>query len=127
MMGLLNMCEERGSGVVRVIAQVEIFQLPPPEWRTDVTHTLAFLFAHRTAMPMERSERIRACYQHVCLMYAARQTATNSTVRKRFNIPEGNHAQASRILKETIKDGLIKPADSENKSSRFASYIPFWT
>jgi hypothetical protein len=33
---------------------------------------------------------------------------------------------ASKIIADTVEAGLIKPADPENESKKFASYIPFW-
>ncbi len=39
MMRRLNICEERGSGVDKVIAQVEMFQLPAPEFIAGENYT----------------------------------------------------------------------------------------
>lgn len=51
---------------------------------------------------------------------------TNSSLCQRLNIVTKNQAIASRIIKETLKKNLIKPFDPENKSNRYAKYIPFW-
>jgi predicted HTH transcriptional regulator len=127
MMRRLGICEERGSGIDKVIASIEMFQLPPPDFRTDQTHTRVVLFAHRGLGRMDRDERIRACYQHACLNWVTGGKATtNETLRKRFSIEDRNYPVASRIIAETIKAKLLKPQDPENKSRKHAKYLPFW-
>ena len=51
---------------------------------------------------------------------------TNSTLRERFKIPEQDYPIASRIIRDTIDAGLIKPDDPENKSKKHARYVPIW-
>ena len=51
---------------------------------------------------------------------------TNQTLRERFQIEEQNSAIASRIIKETVKAGLIKEEDPESNSRKHRKYIPFW-
>jgi hypothetical protein len=50
---------------------------------------------------------------------------TNSSLRQRFGIEERNSAVASRIIRDTLQDGLVKPYDPE-QGKRFAKYLPFW-
>lgn len=126
LMRRLNICEERGSGIDKVIFQVEMFQLPAPDFQVTSSHTKAILFAARKLAGMDRSDRIRACYQHACLCWVSNQKMTNASLRKRFGIIEKNYAMASRIISETIREGLIKPYDPENTSKKHASYVPFW-
>ena len=33
---------------------------------------------------------------------------------------------ASRIIKETLEEGLIKIYDPSNKSKKLVKYVPFW-
>src|ERR1035438_737625 len=47
LMRRLNICEERGSGIDKVISQAELFQLPAPEFLSYENHTKAVMFAHR--------------------------------------------------------------------------------
>ena len=44
----VNICEERGSGVDKVVFQVELFQLPAPDFQVTATHTKAVLYASRS-------------------------------------------------------------------------------
>jgi ATP-dependent DNA helicase RecG len=122
----INVCEERGSGVDKVIFEVEFFQLPAPEFVSTENHTKVILHSHRSLNKMEREDKIRACYQHCCLKYVSSSRMSNQTLRERFKIEEKNYATASRIIADTIEAKLIKPADAQSKSKKFATYIPFW-
>lgn len=122
----INLCEERGSGIDKVIFHVELFQLPPPDFRETDTHTLAVLYAPRKLAQMTENERVRACYQHACLCLVSNQQMTNASLRKRFAITDKNYPAASRIIAATIEAGLIKPHDPENRSRKHARYVPFW-
>lgn len=122
----LNFCEERGSGIDKVIFEVEFFQLPAPEFIETDNHTKVTLFSHRPLTKMERSDKIRACYQHCCLKYVSGERMSNQTLRTRFNIAEKNYAIASRIISDTMDAKLIKPADPQSRSRKYATYIPFW-
>jgi ATP-dependent DNA helicase RecG len=122
----LNICEERGSGIDKVIFQVELFQLPAPDFQVSASHTKAILYAPQKLSDMNALDRIRACYQHACLCWVSNKQMTNTTLRERFGIDEKNSAIASRIISETIKAKLIKPAEPDNKSRKLAAYIPFW-
>jgi predicted HTH transcriptional regulator len=75
---------------------------------------------------MGRKDKIRATYQHCCLMYVTNQKMTNQTLRERFKIEEKNYSIASRIIKESISEELIKQEYPENNSRKYMSYIPFW-
>ncbi len=122
----INICEERGSGIDKVINSVEIFQLPAPEFNVNSKHTEAILFTYRELKDMDKSDRIRACYQHACLRFVCREQMTNESLRKRFAIDDKNYSMASRIIADTINEGLIRPYDLENKSKKHAKYVPYW-
>ncbi len=122
----INLCEERGSGIDKVISSVELFQLPPPDFRVVEDNTIAILYSDKKLNNMTQKERIRACYQHACLQFVSNEEMTNSSVRKRFGIESQNYATASRIIAETIKANFVKPSDPTNKSRKHSSYIPFW-
>jgi len=122
----INVCEERGSGIDKVISSVELFQLPAPEFITGEGFTRIILHSYRPLSKMDKEDKIRACYQHCCLKYVEHEKMTNTSIRKRFNIKEKNYPMASRIISDTLEVKLIKEADPNNNSRRFASYIPFW-
>jgi len=123
LMRRMNICEERGSGIKKVIEAIEEYQSPAPDFRTTSQHTIAVLFAPRPIADMDTQERIRACYQHACLWYVSGKRITNSSLRDRFGIEKRNYPMASRVLKDTIAAGLIRQAGGTKKD---ATYIPFW-
>ena len=102
----LNICEERGSGIDKVIDAVESHQLPAPEFLAMESHTTTILFSPRTFTEMNRDDKVRACYQHACLRFVCRDVMTNATLRKRFGISETNAAIASRIISDTVEQHL---------------------
>ena len=126
LMRRLGICEERGSGFDKVVHEIEFFQLPAPDVRTDTTHTRVLLFAHRVLSRMDGRDKERACYLHSCLLFVSNRVMTNTTLRERFNIAEEDYPLASRIILDTVKAGLIKLADPDSKSRKHAKYVPFW-
>jgi ATP-dependent DNA helicase RecG len=126
LMRRIGICEERGSGIDRVVGAAEVFQLPPPDFRHVSDNTVAYLFAPQELGQMSREERIRACYQHTCLKYVTNQRMSNESLRSRLGIAKHNYPFASRIIRDTVSAGLIKPIDGPTGSRKLASYVPFW-
>ena len=126
LMRRMNICEERGSGIDKVVKAAEAFQLPAPRFDTLSEHTKATLFAPRKLAAMDKEDRIRACYQHASLRYVSNDFMTNTSLRQRFAIADENYAIASRIIAETIEAGLVKRLDPESKSKKHSKYIPYW-
>lgn len=125
LMRRMGICEERGSGVDKVVAETERHQLPAPLFETPEGFTRAVLFSQKPFREMKRADRSRMCYLHACLKYVEREPMTNSSLRLRFGISEANMAKVSRLINDAIKDGLIKPQDP-NQGRKYASYVPFW-
>jgi len=121
----VGVCEERGSGVDKVVFQTEFYQLPAPVFETTDEHTRAILFAHRPLKAMDKEDRIRACYLHACLRYVQRDFMTNTTLRKRFGIVEKNSAMASRIIGDALKAKRLLLYDA-TVGSRAKKYLPWW-
>ncbi len=121
----IGICEERGSGIDKVIAQTELYQLPAPIFEQTDEHTRVVLFAHKDYRDMEQEDRIRACYQHCCLKYVNREPMNNTSLRERFQIDEGNSAMVSRIIKQTIEAGLIRLYDPKANRKAYR-YVPSW-
>ena len=121
----IGVCEERGSGVDKIVFQSELYQLPAPLFEAPEGATRVTLFAHQPLSEMGRDDRIRACYLHACLRYVQRQEMTNATIRERFGIEKRNSATASRLIKEAVTAGMIGPYDA-NASRKLMRYVPFW-
>lgn len=122
----IGICEERGSGIDKVIGSAEVFQLPAPDFIESEKRTKAILYSYQKLKDMSRKDKIRACYQHCCLRYVSNEKMTNQSLRARFNIDARNSALVSRIIDQTFKNGLIKLDDPENTSKKYAKYIPIW-
>lgn len=122
----LSVCEERGSGIDKVISQVELYQLPPPDFRATDGSTVTVLYGPREFAKMDRTERIRACYQHACLWFVSGKRMTNASLRQRLGIKDSNYPVASRVLRDTLDAELIKAHASGSESKKDASYVPFW-
>jgi len=122
----IGVCEERGSGVDKIVFQTELYQLPAPLFETTGEHTRAVLFAYRELREMDKEDRVRACYLHACLKYVQRDFMTNTTLRARFGIDDKNSATASRIIRDTISSGLIRCHD-ETVGSKARKYLPWWS
>ena len=124
-MRLLGFCEERGSGVDRVVHLCEVYQLPAPLISADSASTHITLYAPKKLTRMNKADKIRATYLHACLRFVSNELMTNKSLRERFDINEKNYPQASRILRDTIDAGfiLVNPSSAKSKEK---SYIPFW-
>ncbi len=121
-----RICDKLGSGFDRIINECEHFQLPAPKILTQQHHTKVILFAYQELNEMDKNDKIRACFQHSCLRYVSNEKMTNESLRNRFKIEQKNSASASRIIKDTVNEGKIKPEDEESKSKKYKKYIPYW-
>ncbi|MCU4187647.1 putative DNA binding domain-containing protein [Flavobacterium sp. HXWNR29] len=121
-----GMCEEKGSGIDKVIFYNEMYQLPAVDFIVSEKRTRITLFSYKDLSKLDKKDKIRACYQHACLRYVSNDIMTNQSLRERFQIEEQNSAIASRIIKDTINDGLIKDDDPMSNSRKYKKYIPFW-
>lgn len=126
LMRRMNMCEERGSGIDKVISHIEAYQLPAPDFRVAGSSTVAVLLGPRTFAEMDREERIRACYQHACLLYVSGKRMTNATLRQRLGIKGSNYPIASRIIRDTIDSNLVRAHLIGIGGKKDSSYVPFW-
>lgn len=121
----VNICEERGSGVDKVVIATERYQLPAPLFETGDNFTRVILFAHKELKDMEKEDKIRACYLHCCLKYIQRDFMTNASLRERFNIDAKNTAMVSRIIKDALEVKKIYIYD-ETVGTKARKYIPYW-
>src|SRR6185312_2071045 len=120
----LGICEKKGSGMDKVVINIELYQLPAYDIQIQERNTKVILYAYQKLSEMDRKDKIRACYQHACLKYITNDKMTNASLRERFKISDENAAMVSRIIKDTYDAGLIKEEDPENKSRKYTKYIP---
>ncbi|MGB0431880.1 MAG: ATP-binding protein [Bacteroidia bacterium] len=120
LMRRMRICEERGSGIDKVIAEVEVYQLPAPEFIAGDNYTRVVLYSPKSLRQLSKPDKVRAVYQHCCLKYVSGEYMTNQSLRERFDIEKKNYSIVSRLIKETIDAGLIDEYDNSRM------YVPFW-
>ena len=125
MMRRFNFCEERGSGIDKVVELAEVYQLPAPLFEAPNGFTRATLFAQKPLSEMDKTDRVRACYLHACLRYVMKLPMNNASIRERFGIAEKSASQASRLLKESVDAGLVVIRDLE-VGAKSRTYLPYW-
>ena len=126
LMRLFGICDEKGSGIDRVISAAEESHLSAPDIRSGADRTDVIVFGPRQFSEMSPDERIRAAYQHCALKYVVRDHMTNQTLRIRFQLPDGKTSAVSQGISATIDAGLIKPDDRVGDSKKYARYLPYW-
>lgn len=126
LMRQFGFCEERGSGIDRVMDQIESLQLPAPRFEEFDKGTRVTIFSYREFQAMSKDERIHACYWHACLRYHTYSSSmTNATLRERFGITVKNAAQVSRLLSAAVRTGLIIVRDP-SVGTKSRAYLPCW-
>ncbi len=121
-----GICEERSSGIDRVVETIELLQLPAPEFLVSYKRTAAVIHGARAFRDMNGSDRVRACYQHCVLQWVLRKQMTNQSLRKRFGLSEKNANTISQIITSAVTQKLIKNDPNAPDSKRYARYIPAW-
>lgn len=121
----VGVCEERGSGFDKVVAETETYQLPPPTVEVTENHTRVTLYAPKPYAEMELEERIHASYLHACLKYVEKEQLTNASLRVRFGFEDKDNGKISRLIREAVNTGKIKPLNPDT-APRYMKYIPFW-
>jgi ATP-dependent DNA helicase RecG len=122
----LNICEERGSGIDKVVFECEFHQLPAPDFIVGDNYTRTTLYMPKSLRQMDKKDKIRACYLHACLKYVSGELMTNQSLRDRLGVEEHNYSTVSRIISDAKDEGMVKDYDPTNKSRTYAKYLPFW-
>jgi ATP-dependent DNA helicase RecG len=126
LMRRMRICEEKSSGIDKVIQAAEVYQLPAPDIRTSHRRTVVVIFGPRDFEAMDRDDRVRACYQHCCLKWVMSERMTNQSLRERFHQPESKSAIISQIIAAAIEAKVVKPDEKVGGSRKYARYLPFW-
>lgn len=110
----------------RVVQAAEVYQLPAPDFRPGFRRTSVTIYGPRSFEQMDRSDRVRACYQHCALKWLLSKRMIDESLRERFHLGEDKAAIASQVIAATIEAGLIKADESVGGSRKVARYLPFW-
>lgn len=122
----LGICEEKGSGIDKVVHAAEAYQLPAPDIREQYRRTSVVLAGPKSFDEMGRDERVRACYQHAGLKRVTNDFMTNQSLRDRFKLGGDKTATVSQVIAATVVAGLVKADDSVGKSTKLRRYLPYW-
>jgi predicted HTH transcriptional regulator len=127
LMRRMGICEERGSGIDKVVDAAESLLLPAPAFQAAENRTLFTIYGPRSFAEMDREDRIRACFQHCALRFEMSQRMTNQSLRNRFKLPESKIHLVSQVIANAIEEDRIKPdTKAAGTSKKFACYVPHW-
>lgn len=125
LMRRLRMCEELGTGWDKIVISAELQQLPAPRIDLYEDSTRVTLFSEMPFSAISAEEKLWACYLHACIKQVEGEYLTNSSLRKRFGVKESSSGSISRLIKEAVTVGLIKPLDPST-APRYMKYTPIW-
>ena len=123
---LYGMCEERGSGLIKAGQAVEAAGLPPIHFAATEGHVAVTLYGPRDFSSMTAQERLDVVYQHAVLQYLSGKLMTNGTLRERLHLSEKQRRTVTSLIQSALEQNLIKTADPDNTSRKFAEYLPHW-
>jgi ATP-dependent DNA helicase RecG len=98
LMRRLGICEEKGSGVDKVVHAAEVYQLPAPDFRVGECRTSAILFAHQDIEEMDRNDRTPK------LATATDETLDFQTLKDRFDTYYDNVRKVAVELHQRCDD-----------------------
>ncbi len=125
LMRRLHICEEAGTGWDKMVMACEYAQLPAPRMTIYANDTRVTLYSMMKYADIPLDDRIWACYLHACIQFMQGEQMSNASLRERFGLGSSGAASISRLIKDTIRENLIKPADP-NTAPRYMRYIPIW-
>lgn len=121
----MHFVESRGSGIDKVIIELENELLPAPDIVAKENYTVVTLHERKVLSKMTDKEKITAIYYHSVRMFIEDSYMTNQSVRKRFGLTDRQSSQATKAIATALRSKMIKPFD-ENAGNKFMQYIPFW-
>ena len=121
----LRMCEELGTGWDKIAISCEEMLLPSPKISLYNENTRVILYSTIPFNKLSYEDKLWACYLHACLKQVEGEQINNSSLRARFGLNESSSANISRLIKDAVSMGLIKPVDP-NTAPRYMRYIPYW-
>lgn len=88
--------------------------------------TKVVLFSKMPFGMTTKEDRIRTCYMRACLASVNYEAISNQDMWLVFDIPSDDKYKASRIIRDTLDAGLIKPVDPHT-APRHMRYVPYWS
>lgn len=125
LMRRMGICEELGTGWDKIAIECEVHQLPAPRMEIYEESTKVVLFSEMKFADLSIEDRVWGCYLHACIKYIQGEYLTNASLRKRFGLKDSSSGMVSRIIRETVAKGYIRPFDPDT-APRYMKYIPEW-
>lgn len=125
LMRRLDMCEELGRGWDRMVLSCEMQFLPAPRIQIYQESTKVVLFESLAFANISSEDKLWSTYLHACLKYIEGDALTNTSLRNRFGLKVTSSGQVSRLIKDVVGKGFLKPLDP-NTAPRYMRYIPMW-
>lgn len=125
LMRRLGMCEELGTGWDKITITCELAQLPAPKIDLYSDSTKVSLFSEKAYSDISPEDKMWACYLHACIKHVQGEYLTNSSLRKRFGLKDSSSGSISRLIKDAVEFGLIKPLEPDT-APRYMKYLPVW-
>jgi ATP-dependent DNA helicase RecG len=122
----MNMCENRGSGIQRLMSENEIHRRADPEFQVVDELTKARITGKQNFTSLTLDERVWAVFMHASFKYESGSHMTNATFRERYALTKAKTALVTTAISSAIEEGLIKLFDENSQSRRYAKYVPFW-
>lgn len=121
----MHICEEAGGGWDKAILGCEGKYLAAPQIVLYDESVRVTILSKSDFDKMTKYEKLWACYLHACILYVERKCMTNTSLRQRFGLGEESSSNISRLIRDTLANGKIKPFDPET-ARRYMKYVPFW-
>ena len=122
----MNMCENRGSGIQRLMSENEIHRRADPEFLVVGGLTKARITGKQNFTSLTLDERIWAVFMHASFRFESGSHMTNATFRERYGLTKARTTLVTNAINATLDVGMIKQYDESSQSRRYAKYVPFW-
>lgn len=109
----------------RIVINCELELLPAPQMKLYPESTKVTMYAKCNFTEMSMDDKVWSCYLHACVKQVNGESITNASLRERFGVEQNSSASISRLIKESIDRGLIRPLDAST-APRHMKYVPTW-
>ena len=127
MMRRMGICEEKSSGIDRVVQAAEVYQLPAPDFRSIFRRTSVTIFGPRQFErdgPQRPSARLLPALRPEVGDVAAHDQPVAAGAFPPAVRTEA--AIASQVIAATIEAGPDQAGPKRRRLRKFARYLPFW-
>ncbi len=121
----MGICEERGGGIDKAIIEIEEMSLPAPEFITSANSMRVVIFGPKKYGQLSKADKVWACFCHCVVRWIRHDYMSNTTLRKRFSLPDDEYQAVSAVIANAKKAKRIVPAEPD-QGLRYARYIPYW-